>query len=313
MMRYVVLIFAFLAAHVGPSFAQNCTSAGLPNNLTNGTNADATQVMGNFGYVLGCTRDKLTAARTYFVSTTGSDSNNGLSSGAAFATIQKAINVCLTLDLNGLVATIQVAAGTYSAGFLLQSSFVGGNVVVTGDTTTPSNVVITNASVINAFEASGFGTNVTVQGFKVSSGGVGGIGVYSHDGAAMTIGGKMEFGAFPSGAQISAARVGYVSIANGVAYTISGSANYHMNVSIAGRLNFNIGTVTLTGTPAFAAAFVSAADGSVVSVQGNTYSGSATGTRYSVSGNSVIDTGGGGASYLPGGTAGSASTGGQYL
>ena len=41
--------------------------------------------------------------------------------------------------------------------------------------------------------------------------------------------------------------------------------------------------------------------------------GTATGIRYSASRNSIIDTGGGGAEYFPGDTAGTTASGGQYL
>jgi hypothetical protein len=46
-----------------------------------------------------------------------------------------------------------------------------------------------------------------------------------------------------------------------------------------------------------------------------TFSGAATGARYYAAGHSVIDTGGGGASYLPGDAAGSvdATTHGVYV
>jgi hypothetical protein len=44
-----------------------------------------------------------------------------------------------------------------------------------------------------------------------------------------------------------------------------------------------------------------------------TFSGAGTGKRYSVNENSVIETGGSGASYFPGDVAGSAANGGQYL
>ena len=43
-----------------------------------------------------------------------------------------------------------------------------------------------------------------------------------------------------------------------------------------------------------------------------TFVGSATGARYSVALNGVIQTTGAGASYLPGNSAGSSATGGQY-
>ena len=39
----------------------------------------------------------------------------------------------------------------------------------------------------------------------------------------------------------------------------------------------------------------------------------ATGVRYNVTTNAVINTQGGGATYIPGGSAGTASTGGQYV
>ncbi len=71
-------------------------------------------------------------------------------------------------------------------------------------------------------------------------------------------------------------------------------------------------TVTLAGTPAFSLAYAFASDTSLISVSSVTFSGSATGTRYNVSANGVIDTAGGGATYLPGNSAGVAATGGQY-
>jgi hypothetical protein len=48
-------------------------------------------------------------------------------------------------------------------------------------------------------------------------------------------------------------------------------------------------------------------------VSGATFAGSATGPRYVVSLNGVINTFGGGASVFPGNSAGSIATGGQYV
>jgi hypothetical protein len=50
------------------------------------------------------------SAETYYVSTTGSDSNNGLTSGTAFATLQKAIDM---IGASCSSTTINIAAGTY--------------------------------------------------------------------------------------------------------------------------------------------------------------------------------------------------------
>ncbi|WP_284736115.1 hypothetical protein, partial [Dongia deserti] len=72
-------------------------------------------------------------------------------------------------------------------------------------------------------------------------------------------------------------------------------------------------TITLVGTPNFSGAFVQAQDLAYVAFTSITWSGSATGTRYNGSGNSIIQTAGGGATYLPGNAAGTTSTGAQYL
>lgn len=61
-------------------------------------------------------RDTLSANRTYYVRTDGSDSNDGLtdSSGGAFLTADKANTVVATLDKNGYNVTVQFGAGTWN-------------------------------------------------------------------------------------------------------------------------------------------------------------------------------------------------------
>lgn len=97
------------------------------------------------------------------------------------------------------------------------------------------------------------------------------------------------------------------------AYSIVGSAAYHNNCGVGGALLcFGI-TVTLSGTPAFSGAFIRAHTGGAAQMNGNTYSGSATGKRYDAFANGVINTFGGGANYFPGNVAGTAgTTGGEY-
>ena len=73
------------------------------------------------------------------------------------------------------------------------------------------------------------------------------------------------------------------------------------------------GSVTLTGTPAFSYAFANANLLGVMRVDGNTYTGAATGTRYAATNNGAVNTNGGGATYFPGNGAGTVSGGGLYV
>jgi hypothetical protein len=70
-------------------------------------------------------------------------------------------------------------------------------------------------------------------------------------------------------------------------------------------------TATVTGTPTFVNTVLmySVAVGNFANM---TYSGSATGQRYSIQNNSDMETSGGGANYFPGNTAGGALFGGIY-
>lgn len=256
-------------------------------------------------------RPLMTANRTYYVRTDGSDSNSGTANTAAgaFLTIQKAINVFLTLDLGGFTGYIQVGAGTYGAGFTLGSPLVGGLLHVNGDPTTPGNVIISPAAAQNCFYTINPSVQVFVSGFKFLTS-AGGIACYASDGSQLNIDGSVEFGACST--HLSAARGGVLAITNGVTYTISGGGNYHVNMAGESRLINNLATITLTGTPNFIGAFANIISNSLLQVIGNTYVGAATGTRFTTNTGGGIDTAGAGAAYLPGNVAGAATAPGWY-
>lgn len=260
---------------------------------------DGSQLTG----ISGTGRTKLAADRTYYVRTDGSDSNDGLtnSSGGAFLTIQKAINVVLTLDLGGYAVTIQVGNGTYTAGASVSSPFVGGLVTLQGDTTTPSNVHIsvTNGMCIYV----GNKASIAIGGFKLSTT-TSGYGIYAGSDSFININGKMEYGACAS------EQIGCFSsvISINADYTISGGSASHIYAADLGVVNDYTRTVTITGTPNFATAFVQAERLANVLCFSNTWSGSATGKRYDANNNAVLYTGG---ATLPGNSAGTSASGAQ--
>ncbi len=61
MTRSVLAGFLFLFVAGSSASAQNCAAYPYPNNLMNGTNADASQVMGNFASILNCANNSLAA------------------------------------------------------------------------------------------------------------------------------------------------------------------------------------------------------------------------------------------------------------
>lgn len=255
-------------------------------------------------------RELLSADRTYYVATTGSDSNNdGLTSGNPFATIQKAWDTLATIDFNGYDVTIQLAAGTYTGGLNMSSGWDGGGeVTLEGDVSTPSNVVISTTSK-DAIQATvPLPGTVRILGVKVQTTTSGnGIGIFAPGIIAVA---NVDFGSCVN-QHISAGNTGGKIAITGN-YTISGGATNHYGATHGGFCQCNLVTVTLTGTPAFSSGFAVSSTVSEIESTGNTFSGSATGPRYSATLNGVINTFGSGSTYFPGNSAGSTATGGIY-
>ncbi|GKS73649.1 hypothetical protein AVME950_02155 [Acidovorax sp. SUPP950] len=256
-------------------------------------------------------REQLMAARTYYVRTDGNDSNTGLANtaGAAFLTIQKAVDVAATLDNGGFDVTISVGAGTYAAGFRLRSFVGSGKIIVTGaaaDLTSTVISVTSGSCVISEAPTAG---NYRIQYLKIQTT-TSGYGIVLYGGANYLEISNINVGACASG-QIT---IGNGSTVNafGASYTISGNSPTHIDASDGGVFRGQFGAVTLSGAPAFGSCYANAARLGLVTIFSTTFTGSASGARYLVSTNAVIFTAGTGASYLPGSTAGSTTTGGQY-
>jgi hypothetical protein len=122
--------------------------------------------------------------------------------------------------------------------------------------------------------------------------------------------GNINFGAFGTGGgHISVGRGALVSNDNRN-YTISGGGNSHLSAYDGGQIRTQSSSITLVGTPAFSN-FAVASRGGTVLANANTYSGGATGTRYTANlGGGVLTSGG--ATYLPGDATGTATSPGWY-
>jgi len=262
-------------------------------------------------------RRRLTANLSLYVASTGNDANSGLSAAAPLLTLNAAWSKIVSgFDLAGYTVTVSVADGTYaplSCAGVVTGSLGEGYVSFVGNTTTPANCIIaaTSASAITGLG----GAQLSVNGFKVTATGTSagqGCGIYAASpGTRIKFGANMDFGACAVAHQTALSGGQVVATSN---YTVSGSAPALWFAAANGVISqLAAGTVTLTGTPAFSTAAALAQTGGVLSLGGITLSGSATGARYLAAANGVIDTNGGGASYLPGNSAGSTATGGQYV
>lgn len=254
-------------------------------------------------------RDALIANRTYYVATTGSDSNDGLTVGNPFATVLKAIQTTQSLDLGIYDVDIQMANGTYTTGIICSGPFLasGGVVTLKGDTTTPSNVTIstTSASALDIRD----GCSLRFEGMKFT------VATSQH---AIRIR-AMSHGTITGTCDFGVTAFAHIKIENGrfdnaaINYTISGNARAHYEITEGGTASVFSGTVTVTGTPNFTTAFARVETGSALVDISRTFSGSATGSEYSIISNGIINTNGAGAGYFPGNSGGSTATGGQYV
>lgn len=262
--------------------------------------------------VRAAVREKLTSNRTYYVRADGSDSNDGGAdtSGSAFLTIQKAVDSASRLDIAGVTVTIQLGDGTYTAPVTLKN-VVGfsapGNLVIQGNAAAPANVILSVAS-SDIITSDGLSSVWDIKNLKLT-GTVTGSGIVAKNGATVRYG-NIDFGAVASVHLLAFNAGRIVCLSN---YTVSGGANVHWQSYYNGIITASGFTVTISGSPTFTSGWVYCSSLGIVDCYGMTFSGAASGARYNVFGNAVIFTNSGGSTYLPGSTAGSSTTGGQYI
>lgn len=245
---------------------------------------------------------------TRYISTTGNNSNDGLTTGTAWATAEYAyLNIQQNYDLGGThVITFQFADGTYTQDCEVWGMISPGtdefNVIFKGNTSTPSSVIF------NGTFGAHDGAHFAIEGMRLQT--TTGLGcLEAHYAGSLIAFRTVEFGT-TTPYHCYVAKGGIISAEGN--YAIVGNAARHIYATLGGIFNsFNL-TTTLTGTPAFSQYFCYCDDGGGADFDTVTFSGSATGQRFLVVQNGWIDTHGNSLTYLPGNSAGQAFSGGRY-
>lgn len=244
----------------------------------------------------------------YVNGSTGSNSSDGLTPSTALATIQAAVNRAFGFPPSQYTITIHVADGTYSEA--VSTPYFGGpNLVITGNASTPANVLVSSGS-SRPFQINGPNT-VTINNLRIqNTAGTDNYGFWATTGSTL----------FTNNTE-SGAINGPVFVATGATlypgtHKFAGNCGGFFYAAIGGLVNLSTG-VTYTVSSAIAVTLTAQASqcGTLkVSATPPTFvnPGNVTGTRYSANLNGVIFTQGQGTSFFPGTVAGSTSSGGQY-
>lgn len=249
-------------------------------------------------------REVLGLNRNYYVSTLGSDNNNGKTPATPFLTIQKAINTAVALDSSIYDVTIIVADGTYTTGNVTLKSFIGsGTYKITGNSATPANCVI-NVTNAHCFLA----VNVTgawwIDGFKLQTT-TAGSGMFLIGPPVNVTLFNIDFGACAT----SHVRLWYgAQIGMASNYTVSGNSPTHWDLNNGSFINCQNITVTISGAPTITT-WLKMTDRAGALIASNTYSGApAAGTKkFDIQSGAVAISG----VTLPGTVAGTTATGGS--
>lgn len=261
----------------------------------------------------------------YVNSATGSDAYDGTSatftSGihGPFATLARASTEVNKWNLNGYNVTVHVANGTYTSVNLPDP---GGNgaVLWQGNDATPASCLITVANTIAIGAA---GNKNYLSGFKITTTGTAsansGACLHAQGGNVVVVISNFEVG--PSiGSCFYAYGGAYIRLGGTMKLTgnIASSAfsnGAFMEATLGGRFDvLAVGAQPLTVGSHTCSYFAFASFLSSIFFTYSSLTGTlSSGQKYNASSNSVISSGGGGASYFPGTVAGGVSTGGQYL
>ncbi|MBE0560378.1 MAG: hypothetical protein IH622_06075 [Ochrobactrum anthropi] len=259
-----------------------------------------------------------TATVFYVIGPIGNDNNSGFAATAdkGFATVQGAINAISSRYIVPGIVTIRISAGTY-AGFNVPTSFISAWDII-GNTANPAQVKINSltAAVNNGRGIRNGGATITLSGIEISSyyenvSNIGGnltlkdlninMPLTTDRGAVASYGGRINV-------------YGNIKVSGNGSTFLDATQNGTIQLGYADAAVSNPTAINFNGASFSSATMSSNSGGSLLAAPSVlTMTGSATGKRYNVYSNGTINTYGGGANFFPGTTAGTASSGGQYL
>lgn len=256
-------------------------------------------------------RTLLTSDATYYVATTGNDSTGDGSSGSPWATIQHAIDYLVEyIDLGVYDATIQLADGTYTdSGNELKAVNGSGTVTIQGNTGDEESVII-NSSGTNFTTAQAI-TPYVIQYVKTRQSGSSKHCVQAMSNSVININNVYVDDTNSTGTYtyIFLSQSGSVVTLSTIEF--SGACAAFLRTQ-GGVINYYNGSITLTGTCSWSSAFYLASEfGGLLGINW-TFSGSATGKRYSITINSYARIGSASTSYFPGDTSGTSDATSHY-
>lgn len=276
-------------------------------------------------------RAKIGANLTIFVSTAGSDAlNHGLTTGAPFASIQRAISFAQqVLDVNGFqvicqLATVGGATTTYAGNVIMSGYLVGqalptlnygvsaagggsatvppqsqyGAFVISGNASNPALTVITNSPGATAAQSAvvraGGQSSLALTNVTLTSNVLGMVLLLSDPGSAVCVGAGCVFGAVAGGSsgafQIWCSGVVYFA----GSYSITSSCQAHLLVNGSGaKANYSPVTVSIIGGVVSGGAFYNVSNCGSLYIENATFNltaGSVTGQRWGTYLNGTINT-----------------------
>lgn len=254
-------------------------------------------------------------ARTLYVSADGDDANDGFrpDSARAMRTIQGAIHRVAAYtareveDADDLGWRIQLSADTFAEDVVLRK-LPCRTLVISG-----SGRLAAPHTVVRSFTNDIPGQLLIVQNLVLAGAASGGSALTANRGAIRVR--KVRFDA--SGvAHMTAQNGGMIEV--GAIYTISAELGapprYHMCATSGGLILNRSHAHEISDAVAFGNAFAFCDRLGMIRSDRTTFNGgTATGKRYDVRSNGVIDTGGGGAAHYPGDAPGTKASGGQYV